>query len=311
MFFQACKPADKTNKSNAIDNELEPIIAEGGKSITFPTNSEKNKLFQTMKISNNTVNLDIYAPATVIGRSEKSSSNNGTIILFESSEITSVYSSFLQNQTLQKTAKINFDRVNDLYKNGAATGKELNDASAELMNIQTSLAENEAKLREVGLNPENLGNSKIGTVWLICDLPESELNIIKKGQRYQLQFPSFPNENISANIDVIAEVINTETRKVRVRLSLFDAEGKIRPGMYAKVKFDMPHTGLMIPKNAVFSSNAKNYVFVKTQQGKYELREVSLSTESGDYIELAYGVRNGEELVISNVYLLKGLSLGI
>jgi RND family efflux transporter MFP subunit len=179
------------------------------------------------------------------------------------------------------------------------------------MSVQTSLAENEARLREAGLNPESLNRAPKGTVWLICDLPESELNLIKKGQKYDLTFPSFPNETFTANIDVVADVMNTQTRKLKVRLSLFDRQEKIRPGMYAEVKFEAPHNGLMIPKKAVISANARYYVFTKKSPNVFERREVMLSSETGDYIEIAGGLKAGEEVVTNNVYLLKGIDLGI
>ena len=312
MFAFACSRNKTENANNTNITSDEPIVKDDGKYIEFKSTSEKLKLFSFQTIGEMKTQLSLSAPATVVGRVQKSNGdNNSTIILFDSPDLTGVYSSYLQNQTLLKTSKINFDRVNDLYKNGAVTGKELNDASAELMNIKTQLAENEAKLREYGLSPENLNNSQMGTVWLICDLPESELNLIKKGQKYLLEFPSFANEKMTANIDVVADVMNTQTRKVRIRLSLLDKEEKIRPGMFAKVNFEMPHKGLMIPKKAVISSNGKYFVFVKQTSNTFEKREVNLSTETGDYIEISGGLKSGEEIIISNVYLLKGISLGI
>jgi len=164
--------------------EAEPVVKEAGKIIEFPEKSTQIKIFATEIVKRQIGTINFSAPATVVGRVHKSDDPaNGNIILFYTTDLTNVYSTYLQNQTLKKTAKINFDRVNDLFKHGATTGKDLNDASSELLNIQTSLAGNEATLRESGLSPENLNTSQIGTTWLICDLPESELNLIKKGQR--------------------------------------------------------------------------------------------------------------------------------
>jgi len=81
--------------------------------------------------------------------------------------------------------------------------------------------------------------------------------------------------------------------------------------MYAEVKFEAPHKGLMIPKKAVISANARYYVFVKKATNVFERREVSLSSETGDYIEISNGLTIGEEVVTNNVYLLKGIDLGI
>lgn len=161
------------------------------------------------------------------------------------------------------------------------------------------------------MNPENLNNAPYGTVWLICDLPESELNTVKKGQKYNLLFPSFPNEIFVANIDVIAEVMNSQTRKIRVRLSLADSQNKIRPGMYAQVNFETLHEGMMVPKKAVISANARYYVFVKKSPVLFERREVAISSEAGDYIEVSRGISAGEAVVSENVYLLKAIDMGI
>ena len=302
-----------TNKTNQPSGaEAEPLVKEDGKYVEFPAGSKKPELFRSEKAENRTLTLSFSAPANVVGRVHLSEGAiKSKLILFDSPDLTGVYSSYLQNITLLKTAKINFNRVTDLFKNGAATGKELNDASTEMLNIETALASSEAQLREAGLHPENLNNAPLGTVWLICDLPESELNTVKRGQKYKLLFPSFPNEVFVANIDVIADVMNSQNRKIRVRLSLSDVQNKIRPGMYAQVNFELPHEGLMIPKKAVYSANARYYVFVKNSSSLFERREVSLSSEAGDYIEIAGGLTVGEEVVSDHVYLLKGLATGI
>lgn len=312
LSLASCSSNEASKNEANKPTETEPIVSESGHWVEFPANSTKTAIFTTMKMDRKKCLLSFSAPANVVGRVNRSSGSvYQKLILFDSPEITSIYSTYIQNITLAKSAKINFERVNDLYKHGAATGKELNDASSELLNIQTILAENEAKLREVGLNPENLSSASVGTVWLICDLPESELNAVKRGQKYKVSFSSFPNESMEANIDVIADVMNSQTRKIRVRLSMFDCQEKIRPGMYAQVQFENQHEGMMVLRQAVFSTNARYFVFIKHSSTRFERREVSLSTETGDYIEIASGVNQGEEVVTANVYLLKGIALGI
>jgi len=309
LLLAGCQSKTSQQPSAPLISEPDPELKDGGKYIEFPAHSKQIQLFTTIKTDNKKFQMSLSAPASVIGRVHKSGGRS--LILFDSPDITGVYSAYMQNKSLDKTARINLERIKDLYKNGAATGKEFNDASAELMSVQTSMAENEARLREAGLNPESLNRASVGTVWMICDLPESELNLIKKGQKYDLKFPSFPNESFTANIDVVADVMDTQTRKLKVRLSLFDWQERIRPGMYAEVKFEAPHQGLMIPKKAVISANARYYVFVKNSANVFERREVALSSEAGDYIEIASGLKIGDEIVTNNVYLLKGIDLGI
>ena len=103
---------------------------------------------------------------------------------------------------------------------------------------------------------------------------------------------------------------NPHVQKVRREHIALEQE-RIRPGMYAEVKFEAPHKGLMIPKKAVISANARYYVFIKKTANVFERREVTLSSEAGDYIEISGGLKIGETVVTSNVYLLKGIDLGI
>ncbi|MEI6276373.1 MAG: efflux RND transporter periplasmic adaptor subunit [Prolixibacteraceae bacterium] len=312
ILLSGCSNHSEKKTNTPINSEPEPLVKEDGKFIEFPANSTKTGIFKSEIAASKQLTLSFSAPANVIGRVHSSGGTvQSKIILFDSPDLTNIYSTYLQNITLLKTARINFDRVSDLFKNGAATGKEFNDASTEMLNIETALASSEAQLRESGLHPENMNNAPLGTVWLICDLPESELNSIKKGQKYNLLFPSFPNEIFVANIDVIADVMNSQTRKIRVRLSLSDKQTKIRPGMYAQVNFEVPHEGLMVPRKSVISANARYYVFVKKCTCLFERREVAISSETGDYIEIAGGVSIGEEVVSENVYLLKGIDMGI
>ncbi len=317
LFFvcdTSCK-CKKENKEVPKDLSLESSgvhTKEGGKVIEFPTGAPQLGLFKSQTVVFISYDLNINAPATVTGRIKKSDAPGlPSIILFASPDLTSAYASYLQNMSLIHIAQTNFNRMKDLAEHGAATGKELNDATSELYNKQASLAENEAKLRREGFNPKNLNKAARGTVWLISDVPESELNILIEGIKCDLSFPSFPSETFSGKIDAIAEVLNSETRKARIRIVMHDPQDKIRPGMYGKVQFKMPESGLMIPKKSLISSNAKYFVFIKTTPTTFERREITISTETDEFLEVASGVSEGEEIITTNVFLLKGLSFGI
>jgi membrane fusion protein, heavy metal efflux system len=292
--------------------EAEPKIRDNGAWIEFPSGSAHARLFEGAAADDKTLTFRFDAPATVVARVKRSSGpGSSRLILFDTPELSGLYSSFLQSDIQLKTKKTNFERLKDLLAHGACTGKEVEDASAELRNLETTMAENEAKIHETGLDPEGLNAASPGTVWLICDLPEADLNLVRRGQTYKLEFPSFPAESVSARIDALAEVVNTQTRKIRVRLSLPDPSERIRPGMYAKVLFELPHRGLMVPKTAVFCANARFYVFVRHSDALFERREVSISTEVGDFIEIAGGIGPSDAVVNRHVELLKGLSLGL
>jgi hypothetical protein len=311
--LSACRkaePADPATLQPA--GEADPHVRDNGAWIEVPAGSAHARLFEGSAADDKTLNFHFDAPAAVVARVKRSSGPGSLrLILFDTPELSGLYSSYLQSDIQLKTKRTNFERLKDLLAHGACTGKEVEDASAELRNLETTMAENEAKLHETGLDPEGLNTASPGTVWLICDLPEAELNLVRRGQTYKLEFPSFPSESVSARIDGLAEVVNTQTRKIRIRLSLPDPSERIRPGMYAKVLFELPHRGLMVPKTAVFCANARFYVFVRHSDILFERREVSISTQVGDFIEIAGGIGPADTVVNRHVELLKGLSLGL
>ncbi|MGD0782268.1 MAG: efflux RND transporter periplasmic adaptor subunit [Candidatus Aminicenantales bacterium] len=311
--LSACRKAQSADPAALQpEAEPEPQVRDSGGWIEFPAGSVHARLFEGTAVDEKNLTFRFTAPAAVVARVKRSSGpGSSRLILFDTPELSGLYSSYIQSDIQLKTKKTNFERLKDLLAHGACTGKEVEDASAELRNLETTLAENEAKLHETGLDPDGLNAAAPGTVWLICDLPEAELNLIRRGQAYKLEFPSFPAESVSARIDGVAEVLNTQTRKIRLRLSLPDPAERIRPGMYAKVLFELPHRGLMVPKTAVFCANARFYVFVRHSDLIFERREVSLSTEVGDFIEIAGGIDTRDVIVDQHVELLKGLSLGL
>ncbi len=297
---------------DSMANYDPPKIQEGGKFIEFSSKHPQLALFGYSLVKRIEIDIDLKAPATVIGKVKNAERIGGQpLVLFASPELTGTYSAYIQNLLSIQVAKTNYNRTKDLYEHGASTGKELNDTSTELFARETNLAENEAKLRREGFSPGDMKGAKTGTVWLVSDLPETEINVLRKGLKCKLEFPSLPGESFDGTIEALAEVLNIETRKARTRIILLDKDDKIRPGMYGKVKFQVSHNGLMVPKNSVFSYNARYYVFIKKTGTVFERREVEISSETDELIEIERGLEIEESIIDSNVILLKGLSIGI
>src|SRR5690625_6181291 len=81
------------------------------------------------------------------------------------------------------------ERTKELQSFGSATGQELLNAETELLMARTSLElekasmiEYEIRLQSGGFNPEELQKASAGTAYLICDIPENQINKIKTGQ---------------------------------------------------------------------------------------------------------------------------------
>ena len=121
----------------------------------------------------------------------------------------------------------------------------------------------------------------------------------------------FPNEKFSGTIDDLADMVDQNTRMVKLRVSINNNNGKLKAGMFAAVSFSVnEQNNISVNKNALITVQAKNYVFIKTAPNTFEKKEVAIGNQIGDRIIIFSGLKTGEQVAIKGVMQLKGLSFG-
>ncbi len=312
------------NSQQVID--AQPQVTEQGKKIVF-SNDKVISFFKTEKVSGTDVNAEFTAPAKVaaiVVKSQEGVSQN--IVLFDNPDLTGNYTqlshhliniSQIQNINI-KQKKTELERIKDLQQHGAATGKDLLDAEtaftmeeSNLANEKAALLEHEAALKSGGFDTEALRKSPVGTTYLISELSENQLANIKEGSSCSIQVASYPNEKFTGQIESIGDVIDNTTRMVKLRISINNASGKFKAGMFATVSFSVGEkNGISISQSSLVTVQGKSYVFVKKSPLEFERREVGIGQQIGNRILVNSGLNNGEEVAVEGVLQLKGLSFG-
>jgi hypothetical protein len=316
---------NKSGKKH-IEKEAKPVVSNKGRTIYFP-DSKVFSFFKTGKINSGNITAEFTTPgkiaATVVSSTSGALQN---LILFENPDLASNYTQLIQHQInirqIQnvniKNKLIELDRVKDLQQHGAATGQDLLNAETALSMEQTNLEnekaalmEHEAKLISGGFNPEILRSAKAGTSYLICDIPENQIDNMIKGSSCKIQFTSFPNEAFTGKIDDIAEVMDNATRMVKLRISINNSSNKLKAGMFANVSFGLKEGNFIsISTNSLVIVQGKNYVFVKTADNTFERKEVQVGQQIDDRIIVFSGLNKEDEIAVEGVMQLKGLSFG-
>jgi multidrug efflux pump subunit AcrA (membrane-fusion protein) len=309
-IFIGCgeKPSNLVNQTKST----KPIVKENGKLVSFPNDTVTINFFKTQRITSQNIEAEITAPARVVASvvsSEESKSQN--LILFDNPDLTANYTSLLQHSINITQYKLNLERVNDLAKNGAATGKDVIEAQTQLANENAAIIEHEAKLKLAGFNPEALRNAKANSVWVICDIPENQLEKIKIGGNCNVFFTSYPDLTFIGKIEDLGDVVDNVTRMVKLRLAITNPNGKLKAGMYATANFGVSEGNFIaIPKSALVTVQSKNYVFVKISENEFERREVSTGQQVNDNIIVFSGLKQNDVVVTEGVIQLKGISFG-
>jgi len=146
--------------------------------------------------------------------------------------------------------------------------------------------------------------SDFSTLWVIADIYEYELPLIRVGSRAAITVASVPGTEFASQIDYIYPDLVSQTRTAKVRLKLANPRGRLKPQMYANVemKIDLGRR-LVIPESAVIDTGRASVAYVD-RGGAFEPREVKTGLRADGYVEILRGLKNGESVVAAANFLV-------
>lgn len=146
----------------------------------------------------------------------------------------------------------------------------------------------------------------LSTLWAIADVPERDIAGIRPGSTAQVSVDALPGRDFTGKVDFIYPTLNEMTRTVQVRIVLNNADGALKPAMYAHVRLASGKAGkvLSVPVSAVIDSGERQTVLVRLDAGRFAPRTVTLGSRSDDYVEVTAGLNEGEQVVTRANFLL-------
>jgi Cu(I)/Ag(I) efflux system membrane fusion protein len=152
---------------------------------------------------------------------------------------------------------------------------------------------------------ELLTIADLSHVWVLAEVPEPDIPSVQQGTPAALTFPASGLAPLERPVDFLYPTLSEKTRTLRVRFTLDNPTGTLRPGLYGTADFRVrPREALTVPRDAVVDTGDMQHVFVVVAEGKFEPREVELGTRLGDRTEVLEGLSEGESIVASGVFLI-------
>jgi len=145
----------------------------------------------------------------------------------------------------------------------------------------------------------------LSTVWVVSDIFEYELPLIKAGDRALISLSYFPGKEFSSTIDYIYPTISGDTRSAKVRFTIPNPGNKLKPQMYTNVEVKI-NLGkkLVLPEDAVLDSGRRQIVYVDKGEGNFEPRVVNTGIRAAGMIEIVGGLKAGERVASSATFLI-------
>jgi membrane fusion protein (multidrug efflux system) len=136
-------------------------------------------------------------------------------------------------------------------------------------------------------------------------IPERQLASLRVGQPGRVQVTAFPGTAFAGEIDLIDPEIDAATRTVGARLIVPNADGRLRPGMFARVEVVVGRRAdaLVVPESALVPSLDEFAVFL-VQENRAKLTPVKLGVRLPGKVELREGLTPDSVVVISGTQKL-------
>ena len=141
--------------------------------------------------------------------------------------------------------------------------------------------------------------------WVVASVGERDLAAVSAGQAATIAFDAYGDETVDSTVRYVGALLDADTRSVKLRLPLANAQGRYRPGMFAHVVLAGPaHRAVTVPETALVQSGFDTRVFVETAPWTFEARTVRTATPSNGQMEIAQGLRPSERVVVRDGVLL-------
>jgi membrane fusion protein (multidrug efflux system) len=241
----------------------------------------------------------------------------------------------LASATLERTRRLRRGEVNAQADLDAAEARA-KQAAAAVANLRAVIAKKTVRapfdgrvsIRQVNLGQILAPGTPIASLQAVSPihadfwLPQQALRNLAPGERVRLRTDTFPDAAWEGEVTTVNPEVDPATRNVRVRATLPNADGRLRPGMFGSVEVvssEKRHV-LAIPATAVIYAPYGDSVYAIEEQkdpaGKPRAvarqKFVRLGERRGDLVEVVTGLRAGESVVGSGGFKLRnGIAVAV
>lgn len=143
-------------------------------------------------------------------------------------------------------------------------------------------------------------------VWVEAEVFERQAALVRPGMPASMTLEYHPGREWSGKVDYVYPALDEQTRTLRVRLRFDNADGALRPNMFARVvlRAGEDEAVLQVPREAVIRTGSQDRVVLALGEGRFKSVMVKVGRRDEHGAEILAGVRPGDQVVISAQFLL-------
>lgn len=173
----------------------------------------------------------------------------------------------------------------------------------------TILAKDVVVEERVGPQTRLFDLADLSTVWVQADIYEKDLRFLQELNDRVLRFrtSSYPDQLFKARVFTTGEVVDSETRTVRMTAVAENPDRRLKPGLFVEIELPIgsAENVVQIPQAALQTDAGQTFVFVRRASGEFARREVTVGRAGAQNVEITEGLQAGEPVAIRGSYTLK------
>jgi cobalt-zinc-cadmium efflux system membrane fusion protein len=260
------------------------------------------------------------------------------LFTLDSADLVSAQSDYLKAKSALAQAERNLARQKDLKDHGIGAQRELEQAQTDRDTAESELERTTTRLRLLRVGPGGVGGpltvsspiagrvidltsapgqylndpgavvmivADLSTVWLTANVQEKDIRRVHQQDEASATFAAYPGEEFKGNVLFVGDLLDPDTRTIKVRVAFKNDEFRLKPGMFATVTFrSKPASEVVVPTSAVVVTGDKSGVYVETAPWTFERRQVEVGEQVGERIVVTKGLEVGARIVATNAVLL-------
>jgi RND family efflux transporter MFP subunit len=124
---------------------------------------------------------------------------------------------------------------------------------------------------------------------------------IPVGTKAHISVPEYPGKTFPATVEASAQSVDIASGTTRMQLVVDNSRGELMTGDFTNVSFDLAHPEIAInvPASALIFNQSGLHVAIVGGDGRIVLREVTISRDLGNEVEIASGIGADDRVVIN------------
>lgn len=148
----------------------------------------------------------------------------------------------------------------------------------------------------------------LSTVWVIADVYQKDIALVRRGQDAHITSETYPGETFAGRITYVSDVLDPNTRTAKVRCEVPNRDGRLKLQMFVSVAIPtstVRKDALVVPSDAVQQIDQDTVVFVQTGDDTFEKRVIQVGVGAGRWVPVLAGLKPGERVVTEGAFMLK------